>query len=282
MSIVRALELQRSCLCDCHRTLPESERARGVAALYDLDDALRGWDYKPIYERHGDALWREAQQEGDPSYRGVAVRFGECVYRRLLGSMLHETLHVCLGDVTKANYGIPFGLPYGVPQDTAAADEEALLDLHNFGEARAFVGVWVLGRALFGIDWDLRTARDVGTYGFTGGNALVAVPRGYRPVAHIDRTHHTTRYYARAHKIEEQARAWFTDANVESLRTRIDESRRRGQQTRGERYRDPAAVARQLPTKPGRNEPCVCGRPRKYKQCCAVAPTAAFEPSLAR
>ena len=80
-----------------------------------LDDALRGWDYKPIYDVHGDLLFRQAKERGDESYRGVAVRFGECIYRRLVGSLVHECLHAVFGDVTKANYGVLFGLPYGVP-----------------------------------------------------------------------------------------------------------------------------------------------------------------------
>ena len=81
------------------------------------------------------------------------MRFGECIYRRLLGSMLHELIHASVGDVTKANYGIPFGLPYGVPESVAPSEEDAYLAPFNFCEARAFVGVWILGRAMFGIDW---------------------------------------------------------------------------------------------------------------------------------
>ena len=129
-----------------------------------------------MYDVHGDRLWREAQQRNDASYRGVAVR-GECIYRRLVGSLLHECIHAYCGDVTKANYGVLFGLPYGVPTDVPEKDEEAYLDTFNFGEARAWVGVWIVGRRMFGLDWDLRTARDIGTYCFVGGNAPRACGR---------------------------------------------------------------------------------------------------------
>jgi hypothetical protein len=268
-----ALLSARICPCACHATLSREERAAGVRALYHCDDALRGWGYAPIYELHGDALWREAQvretqRDGESCYRGVAVRFGECVYRRLLGSMLHECIHASVGDVTKANYGIPFGLPYGVPTSVPPSEEEAFLAPFNFGEARAFVGVWILGRALFGIDWDLRTARDVGTYGFVGGNALVPAHRGYRAIAHLDRTHHTDRYYTRARKLETEARDWFTAESVNAMIARLSEAAAKGRASRAKQWPDPDAVARLAPKKVGRNEPCTCGSGRKVKQCC--------------
>jgi hypothetical protein len=266
-----ALLSARTCPCLCHASLSRDARAAGVRALYHCDDALRGWGYAPIYEVHGDALWREAQKKGDPSYRGVAVRFGECIYRRLLGSMLHECIHASVGDVTKANYGIPFGLPYGVPEHIPPSEEEAYLDEANFGEARAFVGVWILGRALFQIDWDLRTARDVGTYGFVGGNALVAVPPGYRSVGHLDRNHHTERYYARARKLEARARDWFNAERLNALIAGMSQAAEKGKLTRPKRWPEPEAVARLSPKPVGRNEPCPCGSAKKVKQCCGDA-----------
>jgi len=266
-----ALLSARPCACGCHASLSREERAAGVRALYHCDDALRGWGYLPIYELHGDALWREAQRKGDPAYRGIAVRFGECVYRRLLGSMLHECIHASLGDVTKANHGIPFGLPYGVPEHVPPNEEEAYLAEANFCEARAFVGVWILGRALFQIDWSLRTARDVGTYGFAGGNALVPVPRGYRPVAHLDRVHHPDRYYARARKLETLARDWFDADHLNAMISRLNEAAERGRATRPKRWPEPEAVARLAPNKVGRNDPCTCGSAKKVKQCCGDA-----------
>jgi hypothetical protein len=286
LTIADAVVTARPCACRCHETLTTMDRTRGIAALYECDDALRGWGYAPIYELHGDALWRAAQAKADPTYRGVAVRFGECIHRRLLGSMLHEILHASFGDPARANHGIPFGLPYGVPGDLAPSAEEAFLAPFNFAEARAFVGVWVLGRAMFGIDWDLRTARDVGTYGFAGGNALVTVPAGFRAVAHVDRQHHAERYYARARRLEEEARAWFTEANVESLIDGVRQAAARGRATRPKRYPDPAEVARLAPRKIGRNEPCTCGSAEKFKACCGVSggtgSLSARAPSMAR
>lgn len=268
LNVVDAVTTARVCPCDCHANLPLEERARGIAAVYALDDALRGWGYVPIYDVHGDRLWREAQQKNDPGYRGVAVRFGECIYRRLLGSLLHECIHAVSGDVTQANYGVLFGLPYGVPEDVPEKDEEAFLAEFNRGEARAWVGVWIVGRRMFGIDWDLRTARDIGTYGFVGGNALVPVIKGYRPVAHIDRQHHPERYYARGRRLEEEARAWF-DHHLDDVVQAIEEASASGAKRRPRKYPDAATVAKLAPKKIGRNEPCVCGSGLKFKDCCA-------------
>lgn len=282
LSLVEALTTARVCPCGCHGNLPTSERAKGIAALYHLDDALRGWRYQPIYDVHGDRLWREAQKRNDPTYRMVAVRFGECIHRRLLGSMLHECIHAVNGDVSLANYGVLFGLPYGVPPEVPPSEEEAYLKPFNEGEARAWVGVWILGRRLFDIDWDLRTARDIGTYCFVGGNALVPPVAGYRPVAHIDRGHHGERYYARGRRLEEEARKWFEE-NLESVVTRIGDAAAIGKAKRPRKYPEPAEIAKLAPKKIGRNEPCVCGSDEKFKDCCANRPElASYVPSLAR
>jgi hypothetical protein len=284
LTVVDAFTSHRLCPCDCDRDLAVAERIAGVSAVFHLDDALRGWGYAPTYDVHGDRLWREAQQKNDSNYRGVAVRFGECVYRRLLGSLLHECIHAVHGDVTRANYGILFGLPYGVPEGVPEKDEAAFLEPFNVGEARAWVGVWILGRRMFGVDWDLRTARDIGTYGFVGGNALVPVPAGFRPVAHVDRQHHAERYYAKGRKLEAEARVFFDDpSNVEAVVARIDEAAELGRARRPRRYPDPEALARLAPKKIGRNEPCVCGSAKKFKDCCATRGSLAhYLPSIAR
>ncbi len=281
MKLAEALSKQRVCACDCHRVLDADERTRGIEALYLCDDALHGFGYEPTYELHGDALWRAAQQKCDPEYRGVAVRFGECMYKRLVGSMLHEILHALHGDVTRANYGIPFGLPYGVPEDVAPSDEERFLARFNEGEARAFVGVWILGKELFGIDWNLRTARDVGTYVFVSGNALVSVPRGFRPVAHLDRRHHEHRYYVRARKLEEDARAELSKPELlASLVTRVRAAAEEGRARGGKR--SPARdVARMTPKRTLLSDPCTCGSQKTYGECCARG-TGTAVPILAR
>ncbi|MBX3263888.1 MAG: SEC-C domain-containing protein [Labilithrix sp.] len=269
LTVYDAMTSHRVCPCDCFRNLTVAERVAGIRAVYHLDDALRGWGYTPIYDVHGDLLFKQAQQKGDASYRGVAVRFGECIYRRLLGSLVHECLHAVCGDVTKANYGILFGLPYGVPVDVAPAEEEAFLEPFNFGEARAWAGVWIVGKEMFGVDWNLRTARDVGTYCFTGGNALVVVPPGYRAVAHVDRTHHPERYYAKARRLEERARAWFAeDDNLAKVIAQIDAAAAIGEAKRPRRYPDPETVAKTGPKRIERNDPCACGSARKFKECC--------------
>lgn len=274
LTVFDALTTHRTCPCDCFRSLTLAERIAGVRAIYHLDDALRGWGYTPIYDVHGDLLFRQAQQKGDPSYRGVAVRFGECIYRRLLGSLVHECLHAVCGDVTKANYGILFGLPYGVPADVPPSEEEAFLEPFNFGEARAWAGVWLVGKKMFDIDWNLRTARDIGTYCFVGGNALVAVPAGYRAVAHVDRTHHPERYYAKGRKLEERAREWFAEGdNLATVIAQIDAAAAIGNKKRPRKYPDAETIAKSAPRKIERNDPCVCGSAKKFKDCCGARGT---------
>lgn len=284
LTVTDAVTTHRVCPCGCHANLPFAERVAGLRAVYKLDDALRGWGYTPIYDVHGDRLWREAQQRNDASYRGVAVRFGECIHRRLVGSLIHECIHAVCGEIGKANYGVLFGLPYSVPLEIPEKDEEAFLDAFNFGEARAWVGVWIVGRRMFGLDWDLRTARDVGTYCFVGGNALVPAISGYRSVAHIDRQHHPERYYAKGRKLEARARAWFdSDGNLDDVIRKIESAAAIGEKKRPRRYPAPEAIAASPPKKIGRNEPCVCGSAQKFKDCCATRETLAqFLPSIAR
>jgi hypothetical protein len=268
LTLLDALQRQHPCYGDCHHSLTLEQRTRAVTALYHLDDALRGWGYVPIYDIHGDLLWKQAQQKGDPTYRGVAVRFGECIYRRLVGAMLHEALHASFGDPGKANYGVPFGLPYGVPEAIPEREEEAYLATFNFGEARAFVGVSILGAERLGIDWPALNAREWGTYGFTGGNALVQVPTGYRAVAHIDAVHHHTRYIGRARKLEDEARAWFTRENLAQVVEGLDAAAARGRLTRPRPY-PPAERLAALPLeKVGRNDPCPCASGKRVKACC--------------
>ncbi len=282
LTVTDAVTTARVCPCDCFHTLTYAERVTGIRALYTLDDALRGWGYTPIYDVHGDRLWREAQQKNDPTYRGVAVRFGECIYRRLVGSMLHECIHAVNGDVTKANYGILFGLPYAVPPEVGESEVERFLADFNDGEARAWVGVWIVGKRMFGIDWDLRTSQDIGTYGFPGGNALTSPIAGWRAVPHIDRQHHPERYYTRGRKLEEKARAWF-DEHLDEVVAKIDAAAKIGNAKRPRKYPDPEVVAKTPPKKIGRNEPCVCGSGQKFKDCCERrGELAQYLPSIAR
>jgi hypothetical protein len=252
--LVAALSRQHPCFGDCHRTLSRAQRARAIDVIYLCDDALRGWGYTPIYDIDGDRLFKDAQQKNDPTYRGVAVRFGECIYRRLVGSMLHESLHANFGDTTKPNYGIHFALPYGVPREVDEKDEDAFLAPFNVAEARAFVGVGVLA-ARMGIDWPALNARDYGTFGFTGGNALVRVPPGFRAVAHLDPVAHADRYMPKARALEAAARAWFTtEDNVRSVEETLAAAAAKGRATRVGRYPAPEVVADTKPERVGRND----------------------------
>ena len=116
-----------------------------------------------------------------------------------------------------------------------------------------------------------------------GADRLSAWLRGYRPVAHLDRTHHTERYYARARKLEDEARGWFDAANLNTMIARLDEAAAKGSATRPKRWPDPEAVAQLAPKKVGRNEPCTCGSGKKVKQCCGdAAGSTAIAPQMSR
>lgn len=268
--LVEVLRRPPPCACDCHLTLTVDERRAAIEALFRCDDAMRGWGYLPLYTPSAPKLWREAQAKNDTAYRCVAVRAEACVYRRLLGFAVHESLHALHGDPTRANYGIPFGLPYGVPVESPDGGEAAYLHPFNQGEARAWVGVQPLARVLFGIEWTLRTARDVGTYGFAGGNAVVEVPPGFRPVPHVDRQHHPERYYALARKLEDEARAYFSDEKLAELAGRFDEAAAKGRTLRKTPWPPADQLARLGPVLPGRNDPCLCGSGEKLKKCCGA------------
>jgi hypothetical protein len=267
-TLVEVLSRPYPCACDCFHTLELEQRVRGIEALYRFDDVLRGWDYIPVYQLAADGLYRRAQKEADPDYRGIPVRDDACVYRRLVGFAVHELIHALEGDVTRANFGIPWGAPYSVPAELPEREEAAFLHRYNVGEARAFVGVGPVAQALFGIDWGVYTARDVGTYGFVGGNARVEAPRGFRPVMHVDRQHHRERYYRLARALEEGERGYFSDEKLREYRARVAEAEARGRGLRRGRFPEAEALARVAPRMPGRNDECVCGSGKKFKICC--------------
>lgn len=271
-TVVDAVQTPYPCACRCHDVLSLDERAAGIAALFRFDDAMRGWGQTVIWDLAAPTLWRLQQQLGE--VRWVAVRDGPCIHRRLLGFCVHETIHASCGDPTLPNYGTPVGLPYGVPESVPATDEAAYLHPFNEHEARAWVGLDVVAHRLFGIEWSLSPARDVGTYGFAGGNALVDVPPGYRRVAHFDRALHPRRYEALARKLEDDARAWFTPARLDDLAASFEAAEAIGRERRPRAFPSPRELARLRPRLPGRNDLCVCGSMRKWKQCCG-APTAA-------
>jgi hypothetical protein len=268
-TVVDAVETPLPCACRCHDVLSLDERTAGIAALYRFDDAMRGFGQTVIWDVAAPTLWRLQQHlEGA---RWVAVRESGCLHSRLLGFCIHELIHAMSGDPEAPNWGTPVGLPYGVPVSVAPTDEAAYLRPFNQNEARAWVGIAAVGYRLFGIEWPLYPARDVGTYGFVGGNALVEVPPGYRAVPHYDHVHHARRYYALARKLEDEARGWFTAERLDAIAARFAEAEARGASARPRAFPAPREVARSRPRKPGRNDPCLCGSLRKWKQCCGAA-----------
>lgn len=256
------------CTCACHEQLSLDERTAGIEALYRFDDAMRGWGQTVIWDLAAPTLWRIQQQLGDAPW--VAVRDTACIHSRLLGFCVHELVHAMCGDPTKPNYGTPVGLPYGVPEHVPPAEEATYLHPFNQNEARAWVGLQPVAWRLFAIEWTLLPARDVGTYGFPGGNSLCEVPPGYRQVPHYDSTHHQRRYYALARKLEEEARGWFTDAKLDEIAARFEEAEAIGRAKRPVKFPPAREMARLKPRKPGRNDLCVCGSMRKWKQCCGA------------
>ena len=230
---------------------------------------MRGWGQTVIWDLAAPTLWRIQQQMGAAAW--VAVRDGACIYSRLLGFCVHETIHAINGDPTVPNYGTPVGLPYGVPEHVTIADEAAYLHPFNQHEARAWVGLAPVAYRLFGIEWTLLPAREVGTYGFPGGNAIVDVPDGYRRVPHYDHVAHPRRYEALALKLQDEARDWFTPAKLEEIAARFEAAEAIGRANRPVAFPPAREMARLRPKTPGRNDLCVCGSMRKWKQCCGAA-----------
>lgn len=267
-TVVDAVKTPYPCACQCHDVLSFEERVAGIEALYRFDDAMRGWGQTVIWDLAAPTLWRLQQQLGE--VRWVTVRDGPCIHSRLLGFCVHELIHAMCGDPTAPNWGTPVGLPYGVPIDVPPAEEAAYLHPFNQHEARAFVGLSAVGYRLFEIEWTLLPAREVGTYGFPGGNAVVDVPEGYRRVPHYDHQHHTRRYVALARKLEDEAREWFTPGKLDEIAAAFEAAEAIGRAQRPFAYPSAKEMARLKPKKPGRNDLCVCGSMRKWKQCCGA------------
>lgn len=267
-TVVDAVKTPYPCACHCHHELTLEERIAGIEALYRIDDAMRGWGQTVIWDLAAPTLWRVQQQLG--VVRWVTVRDGPCIHSRLLGFCVHETIHAMCGDPTAPNWGTPVGLPYGVPESVPPAEEAAYLHPFNQNEARAWVGLAQVAFRLFQIEWTLLPAREVGTYGFAGGNALVDVPEGYRRVPHYDHTLHPRRYVALARQLEDEAREWFTEARLDEIAARFSEAEAIGRAQRPTEFPSPKQMARIRPKKPGRNDLCVCGSMRKWKQCCGA------------
>jgi len=267
-TVVDAVKSPYPCPCACHERLSLDERAAGIEALYRFDDAMRGWGQTVIWDLAAPTMWKLQKELGEVKW--VVVRESGCIHARLLGLCVHELIHAINGDPTLPNYGTPTGLPYGVPESVEPADEATYLHRFNEHEARAWVGIEAVGYRLFGVEWSLLPARDVGTYGFVGGNAIVDVPAGYRPVAHWDDTHHTQRYYALARKLEAEARDWFTPSKLDEIAARFEAAEAIGRASRPAKFPSAREVARIRPQKPGRNDLCVCGSMRKWKQCCGA------------
>ncbi|MBA2538344.1 MAG: SEC-C domain-containing protein [Deltaproteobacteria bacterium] len=267
-SVVDAVNTPLPCACQCHDALSLDERIAGIEALYRFDDAMRGWGQTVIWDLAAPTMWRIQQQLGN--VRWVTVRDGPCIHSRLLGFCVHETIHAMCGDPTLPNYGTPVGLPYGVPDAVPPSEEAAFLHPFNQNEARAWVGLAAVAYRLFKIEWQLLPAREVGTYGFAGGNALVEVPAGYRKVAHYDHGQHTRRYLALASKLEDEARAWFTEAKLDDIASKFEAAEVIGRAARPSKFPSAREMARIKPKKPGRNDLCPCGSMRKWKQCCGL------------
>ncbi len=269
-TVVDAVQTPIPCACHCHELLTIDERMAGIEALYRFDDAMRGWGQTVLWDLAAPMLWRIQQRLGEVGW--VAVRDGACIHGRLLGFCVHETIHaLSSGDPTAPNYGTPVGLPYGVPEHVPPTEEAAYLHPFNQNEARAFVGLAVVAERLFGITWPLYPARDVGTYGFAGGNALVDVPPGYRRVPHFGHLQHPGRYAVMARKLEDEARAWFTPARLDDIAARFEAAEAIGRAKRPRVYPSAREVVRIKPKPPGRNDLCLCGSMQKWKACCGKA-----------
>ncbi len=270
LSLVDAYRRPHRCLCDCHRKLSLRQRVAGVAAMMRFDDMLRGWGVTPLYEPEAPGLFQRAKMRAEANYRKVAIRDHACLFSRLLGFAVHELIHALLGEPSQANWGMPWGLPYGVPHDLPPGAEAGFLFPYNLAEACAFVGVERFAKALFIISWPLHTARDVGTYGFWGGNAIVPVPPGFRAIAHIDRQLSPQQYYLLARQLETQADAFMDEAVIAEWCAEAQAAESRGRQQRASAFPEPLELASLAPIALGRNDKCSCGSGNKYKRCCGA------------
>jgi hypothetical protein len=264
-SVVDAVKMPYPCAHGCYDALSLDQRTAAIAALYRFDDAMRGWGQTVIWDLAGPTMWRLQQEIGNAKW--VSVRDTGCIYARLVGFCVHETIHAMCGDPTLPNYGTPVGLPYGVPEHVPSSEEAAYLHTFNQNEARAWVGLDAVAYRLFKLEFSVLPARDVGTYGFPGGNALVDVPAGYRRVSHYDNTHHPRRYYALARALEDEAKTWFTEAKLDEIAARFEAAEPIGHASRRGTYPAARELARLRPKQPGRNDLCLCGSMRKWKQC---------------
>jgi hypothetical protein len=269
-SVIDALRSPYQCHHGCYQYLSVEEKVQGIEALYRFDDAMRGWGFTVVWDLGASVLWQVSQVMDHDDNRFVVVRDSPCVYSRLVGFCTHELIHALTGDPDKANFGIPFGLPYRVPEDLSPADEADYLHSFNLQEARAWAGMPIVAERFFGIEWTVEPARDVGTYGFIGGNAMVDPLPGYRCVPHYDSTHHQRRYYARARRLEAEAREWFTDERLDQLEARFRDAEALGRERRPFELPPARELARLKPLVPGRNDLCPCGSTRKYKKCCGA------------
>jgi len=267
-TVVDAVTSPFPCACNCYDQLTLDQRAEGIAALYRFDDAMRGWGQTVIWDLAASKLFLIQRQLGEVKW--VAVRDTGCIYARLVGFCVHELIHAVNGDPRAANYGVPLGVPYGVPAALPIADEAAFLLRYNEHEARAWAGLAHVAYRLFGIAWEIYPAREIGTYGFVGGDAICDVPAGYRPVPHYDRTLHPRRYAALGQKLEDDARAWFTAERLDAIAAQFEAAEAIGRAQRPREFPHPREVARHKPRVPGRNDLCMCGSMKKYKQCCGA------------
>ena len=153
----------------------------------------------------------------------------------------------------------------------AVADEAEYLHAFNQHEARAWVGLDAVAYKLFGIEWPLLPARDVGTYGLPAAMRSSTCLRAIARVPHYDSQHHARRYHALAQKLQDEAREWFTESRLDEIAAKFSEAESRGRDTRTTAYPSPREMARVRPKKPGRNDLCVCGSMRKWKKCCGAA-----------
>ena len=118
----------------------------------------------------------------------------------------------------------------------------------------------------------LLPARDVGTYGFAGGNALVDVPAGLSPRRRTSITSTIRAATTRSRASSRTRRATGSPPRrLDEIAARFEAAEAIGRAQRAARIsaaaRDGAASR---PKKPGRNDLCMCGSMRKWKQCCGA------------
>ena len=231
---------------------------------------MRGWGQTVIWDLAAPTLWRLQQQLGEravgrgarerlhpqPAARVLRPRADPRDVRRSRGAELGHAGRPAVRRARVGGAGRRGGLPPPVQPARGA----------RVGRARR-------GRATGCSGSSGRCSRRAtsGPTASPGGNALVDVPAGYRARAALRPRASHAGATTRSPASWRTRRATGSPPRSSTRSPRGSRPPRRGARARRPRaFPAPREVARMRPRKPGRNDLCVCGSMRKWKQCCGA------------